>query len=311
MEMVSKMTKIVVKEIIEWAEKNNYEFQYFGNKDLVIEGFSSLKNYKDKSFSWINLKNPIDENTLKRITCCVIQKGVTEHPENYFISEKSKEFFFAILKQFFSEKSNAITEWQNTFIGKDVKLGKNVKIGCNCVLDGEITIGDNTVIEHNVTMINKISIGADCIIHSGTVIGKDGFGFFFDKDNIPRKVPHFGGVQIGNRVEIGCNCSIDRGTIDDTFIGDDTKIDSLVLIAHNVNIGKGCLVVGVTDLAGSSTIGDLSYIAPQVCVENKRTVGNNSFVGLGVIVHDDVGDNSIIIRSDSKPMPNKNYRRFL
>lgn len=305
------MVRVRIKEIIEWAENNNYDFQYFGNENISVEGFSSLKNYKDNTFSWINLKNPVDDSVVKRITCCVIQKGVVQHPENYFVSEKSKELFFAILKQFFAGKSNVITERQNTFIGKEVKLGKNVIIGCNCVLDGEITIGDNTIIEHNVTMMNRITIGSDCIIHSGTVIGKDGFGFSFDKDNIPRKVPHFGGVRIGNCVEIGCNCSIDRGTIDDTIIGNNTKIDNLVLIAHNVSIGNGCLIVGLTDIAGSSSLGDLSYIAPQCCLQNKKSIGKNSFVGLGIMVHEDIGDNCILLKNNSKPISNKNYRRFL
>ena len=305
------MINIKVADIIEWAKGEGYSFDFVGNAETVIRGFSSLRKYKQETLAWINLKNPIDEKVLPTIRCAVIQKGVDVHLDNYFVTNESKKLFFAILEYFFSNHRKGIAERANSFIGEDVKIGKNVRIGCNCVLDGDITIGDNTIIEHNVTMINRVVIGSDCIIHSGTVIGKDGFGFSFDKDNVPQKVPHFGGVKIGNRVEIGCNCAIDRGTIDDTIIGDDTKIDNLVLVAHNVSVGRGCLIVGVSDIAGSSIIGDYSYTGPQVCVENKKIIGSNSFVGMGVMVHEDLKDNMCIIKNGTPPFPNKNYRRFL
>ena len=305
------MPVIKVSDIIEWAKKEGFSFDFIGSSETTICGFSSLRRYKRESLTWINYKNPVGEEVLPMIRCAVIQKGVDVHLNNYFVTEESKKFFFGILEHFFSKQGNDSAERANSYIGESVKLGKNVRIGCSCVLDGDITIGDNTVIGHNVTMINRISIGSDCFIHSGTSIGKDGFGFWFGKNNIPQKVPHFGGVPIGDRVEIGCNCVIDRGTIDDTTIGDDTKIDNLVLIAHNVSIGKGCLIVGVSDIAGSSNVGDYSYIGPQVCVENKRNIGNNSFVGMGVMVHEDLSDNMCIVKNGTSPFPNKNYRRFL
>lgn len=305
------MIKVRLDEIVEWAKSEGYETELFGNSDVELSGFSSLNQYKEGSLTWINLKTPIDQTLLPKIRCAIIQKGVTKRTTNCIIAEESKKLFFAVLEHFFSDSKKGIVERKNSFVGPQVKLGEKVKIGCNCVLDGDISIGDNTIIEHNVTMINHVSVGSDCIIHSGTVIGKDGFGFSFNKDNIPQKVPHFGGVKIGDRVEIGCNCVIDRGTIDDTTIRDDVKIDNLVLIAHNATIGRGCLIVGETDLAGSSQVGDYSYIGPQVCLENKKIVGNNSFVGMGVMVHDDLDDDYCLIKPESKPIKLKNYRRFL
>ena len=305
------MRKVNVVEIINWANSKGYKFDYYGDRAIQVCGFSSLSNYNDESLTWINLKNPVEESVLSRICCAVIQKGVKDLPKNYFLVEESKFFFFDIIECFFSSSNSCIMERGNSYIGKDVELGKNVIIGCNCVLDGDITIGDNTVIEHNVTVINRASIGGDCIIHSGTVIGKDGFGFSFDKNGIPQKVPHFGGIRIGNRVEIGANCVVDRGTIDDTIIGDDVKLDSLVIIAHNVVIGNGTLIVGGTTIGGSCIIGEKSYIAPHATIKNKTTVGQNTFIGMGVITTENIGDGTFIGHPTDKPRKIKNYRRFL
>ena len=200
---------------------------------------------------------------------------------------------------------------EGTVVGSGVQIAENVFIGCNCTLDGLIKIGEGTVIEHNVTIMNEVEIGSDCIIHSGTVIGKDGFGYAFDKNNIPVKVPHFGGVVIGDRVEIGSNCVIDRGTIDSTIIDDDTKIDSLCIIAHNTTIGKGNLIVGCSNLGGSSTIGNNSYIGPKTCIKNQVHIGNNCFTGMGTIVYESLEDDVIIPKAGSKTIKNKNYRRFI
>lgn len=305
------MKHIKIKDIIEWAEDKSLPFEFFGNMETEVNSFSSLRNYKDKSITWINLKNPVDEGTLSRIHCAIVQKGVTKLPDNYFLTSESKKFFFSVLEHFFSDDEEGIAQRHNTFIGEKVLLGDNVRVGCNCVLDGDIQVGANTCIEHNVTILNRVAIGSDCIIHSGTVIGKDGYGYSFDSDNTPKKVPHYGGVKIGDRVEIGCNCVIDRGTIDDTSIGDDTKIDSLVLIAHNDIIGDGALIVGGTTIGGSCEIGDNTYVAPHATIKNKTTIGNSSFIGMGVITAQNVDANSFIGRSGDKPRIIKDYRRFL
>lgn len=305
------MNRIVAKDIIEWGQREGYSFEFIGDESVAIDGFSSLINYKENSLTWINLKNPIDEKTLERIECAVVQKGVKQTPYNCFISNESKSLFFAIIKHFFSNGNDKIAERQNTYIGKDVILGLGVIIGCNCVLDGPISIGDNTIIEHNVTLINKVIIGSNCIIHSGTVVGKDGFGYSYDDNHLPHKVPHFGGVEIGDRVEVGANSVIDRGTIDNTIIGDDVKIDSHVIVAHNSNIGSGTLIVGGTTVGGSCSIGQHSYIAPHATIRNKTSIGADSFIGMGVVTNSDIDSFSFLANTNSKPQKNRNYRRFL
>ena len=301
-----------ISEIIRWAKDQEYQFEFIGDETAKIEGFSSLSHYRPGTITWIKKHVPEDDELIHSIQCAVIQKGLKANLANTIISDNSKELFFAILAEFFGGKKHIGGKRAGTYIGDNVFLDEPVEIGCNCVLDGDIHIGKGTVIEHNVVIMNKVTIGENCIIHSGTVIGKDGFGYSFDKENLPVKVKHFGGVLIGNRVEIGANCTVDRGTIDNTVVGDDVKIDNLVLIAHNAEVGRGTIVVGCTDLAGSSHIGEKTYIGPQVCVKNQVSVGDNSFVGMDVMVTESFGDNMMLIKSSSdKPRRNRNYRRFL
>lgn len=304
------MKKIKVRDILNWAESRAFAFTYKGDENFIINGFSSLSHYKKGSLTWIkNFKTA--NNQILAISCAIVQRGIdTNNIPNCFITEDSKRFFFDILKHFFAD-NRKIAEKAGSYIGKDVLLAEDVVIGCNCVLDGRISIGRGTVIGNNVTVTNDVKIGEQCIIHSGTVIGEDGFGFSFDENNVPTKVPHFGGVVIGDRVEIGSNSIVNRGTIDSTIVGDDVKIDSLVLVAHNVEIEEGTIIVGGVTVGGSCKIGAKSYIAPQAIIRNQKNVGNNSFVGQAVIVNNSIGDNMVVAKNGEKPQVNKNYRRFL
>ena len=120
-------------------------------------------------------------------------------------------------------------------------------------------------------------VGDNVIIHSGTVIGSDGFGFVTEND-VHHKIPQTGNVIIGNEVEIGANCAIDRATIDKTIIGDGTKIDNLVHIAHNVKIGKGCLLAAEVGIAGSVEIGDYCVFAGHSAVAPHVKLGSRSIL---------------------------------
>ncbi len=302
---------IKLKEIKAWAAKNGYDFSFEGDEEDSINGFSSLTNYREGTITWIKKDLPKDNALLAKIKCAVVTNGISCDIYNCFYAPNSKELFFAILDEFFSDSSYTKPIGEGTVIDENVVLADNVIIGKNCSLSGEISIGKGTIIESNVTIMNKVSIGENCIIHAGTVIGKDGFGFAFDKDNIPVKVPHFGGVSIGNRVEIGANCVIDRGTIDDTTIENDVKIDSLSLITHNAYVGSGTLIVGCASLGGSSKVGSKSYIGPHAFIKNQISVGNNSLIGMGVIVSESVEDNSIFPNNCKRPLSVKDYRRFL
>jgi len=175
----------------------------------------------------------------------------------------------------------------NAVIGKNVtiesggviqsgaKIGDGSTIGSNTVIGPNVIIGKNCRINANVTIYYNTKIGDNCLIHSGTSIGCDGFGFV-THEGIHEKIPQTGNVMIGNDVEIGSNCAIDRATIGTTSIGDMTKMDNLVHIAHNVRVGKGCLITAGFAIAGSSEIGDFCTFAGQVGVAPHVKIGPNS-----------------------------------
>ncbi len=162
-------------------------------------------------------------------------------------------------------------------VGDRARLGDRVWLQAGCVIGDEVEIGSRTRIAPQVVLYSRTVVGQDVIINSGTVIGTDGFGYVIEEDP-PLKIIHLGRVIIGDQVEIGANCTIDRGTIGDTVIGTGTKIDNLVQIAHNVRIGRGCLLSGETGISGSTTIGDHVILAGQVGVADHLTIGDRAIV---------------------------------
>ncbi|WP_456323435.1 UDP-3-O-(3-hydroxymyristoyl)glucosamine N-acyltransferase [Hydrogenimonas sp.] len=143
---------------------------------------------------------------------------------------------------------------ENVSFGKDVVVGERVMIMPGCSIGDDVIIGDDTIVHPNVTIYHGCEIGKSCIIHSGTVIGSDGFGFAHTKTGEHVKLYQLGNVVVEDDVEIGANCTIDRGAIDSTIIRHGTKIDNLVHIAHNCDIGEHCIIVGQAGISGSTTL---------------------------------------------------------
>jgi len=165
-----------------------------------------------------------------------------------------------------------ISVYPFAFIGDDVSLGDRAIIFPGVYIGKGVSIGDDSVIHPNVTIRENVVIGKKVIIHSGTVIGADGFGYTLEKGE-HYKIPQIGGVIIEDNVEIGSNVSIDRGTTGNTVIGQGTKIDNLVQIAHNVSIGKKCIIVSQVGISGSVEIGDGVVLAGQVGVKDHVKIG--------------------------------------
>ena len=163
---------------------------------------------------------------------------------------------------------------QNVFIGEHVKIGKDVEIMPGVVIHSWSEIGEGTKIFSNVTVYPFTKIGKDCRIHSGTVIGSDGYGYTF-RNGHHLKIWHFGGVEIKDDVEIGSNTSIDMGTFSPTVIGSGTRIDNLVQIAHNVKVGRGCIICGQSGVAGSAVLEDF------VVLGGRAAIGPDAFIGTG------------------------------
>ncbi len=192
----------------------------------------------------------------------------------------------------------------NVLVGKNVKIGKNTLIGHNSIIESNVIIGSKCIIGNNVIIKNSI-LGDNVRVLDGSVIGKKGFGFFPEKNKNTR-YPHIGMVIIEDNVEIGCNNTIDRGSLSNTIIGKNTFIDNQVHIAHNVNIGSNCIITGQVGFAGSSTIGNKVLIGGQAGISGHLKIGNNVQIGGGSGVVKNIPDNSKVMG-----YPAKDIRKFL
>lgn len=166
----------------------------------------------------------------------------------------------------------------HSIIGENVHIGKGTRIGNGCSVADNCTIGASSLLYDNVTLYDSSLIGQRCILHSGVVIGADGFGFLL-MEGIQQKIPQVGNVVIGDDVEIGANSTIDRATLGSTIIGKGTKIDNLVQIGHNCIIGEHSIICAQVGLAGSTTIGDYVYLAGQVGAAGHITIASKAMVG--------------------------------
>lgn len=169
-------------------------------------------------------------------------------------------------------------------IERDVEIGENVIIGAGCSIGRGAKIGAGTRLAPRVVVYPESVIGCDCIIHSGAVIGSDGFGFARQKDGRWIKIPQMGRVVIGDHVEIGANTTIDRGALDDTMIGRGAKLDNLIQIAHNVQIGEDTAIAGCVGIAGSTTIGARCMIAGGVGISGHLSIADDVVVSAATVV---------------------------
>ncbi|MEJ2671966.1 MAG: UDP-3-O-(3-hydroxymyristoyl)glucosamine N-acyltransferase [Deltaproteobacteria bacterium] len=187
------------------------------------------------------------------------------------------------------------------FIGAGVELGDRVTIMPGCVIGAETRIGPDTLIYPNVTIRERCTVGARCIIHSGTVIGSDGFGFVPGGDAGHVKIPQLGTVVIEDDVEIGANCTIDRGALGATRIARGVKLDNLVHLAHNVEVGEHTLLVAQVGISGSTKLGKGVVLAGQVGVAGHIEVGDRVQVGAQSGVNHSVAAGQTVSGSPIRP----------
>ncbi|WP_368652902.1 DapH/DapD/GlmU-related protein [Ornithinibacillus sp. 4-3] len=310
---------IKISKIVDFLESRNYQFKFKGSKDDSIDGFSTLFNYKANTLTFVSSLNKF-QDVLPLFETKKIQLVITSQEEKIYSCfnntiqiENPKSVFFRIIEHFFEAPqsfdcspitSNISQIKKQSYISPNVTLGKNVKIGIGCVLDGDILIGENTVIHHNVVLRNKVTVGENCKILSGAVIGEDGFNPLKEEGNNRTMVKHYGGVTIEDNVQVGEHCGISRGTIDDTIIKKGVKLNKHAVIAHNVIIGKNTIFTTPTFVGGSVKIGENCHIAANV-IKNQCIVGDNSVLGLGSVVIKNVASGITVVGNPAKPLIKK------
>jgi len=290
-----------------------------GDANTVITGISGIKEASVGDITFLaNPKySPLINQT--RASAVITSKDVASSPKP-IIRTENPSLAFAKVISFIApcETTHPGGIDFTVVIGKNVSLGKDVAIGAYAVIGDNVSIGDNTIIYAgcyvghatkigsdtliypNVSIRERITIGNRVIIHSGTVIGSDGFGFVALK-GIHHKIPQIGTVQIGDDVEIGANVTIDRARFDKTIIGNGTKIDNLVQIAHNVIIGENSIIVSQAGISGSTVIGKNVTLAGQAGLVGHITIGDNAIVGAQAGVTKSVPEDTMVSGYPAKP----------
>jgi UDP-3-O-[3-hydroxymyristoyl] glucosamine N-acyltransferase len=190
---------------------------------------------------------------------------------------------------------------EDVYIGEFVSIGENAVIGNKTQLWPQVFVGDNVQLGNNTTINSGVKIyhdcviGNDCTIHAGSIIGSDGFGFAPQADNQYKKLIQAGNVVIHDNVDIGTNCSIDRATLGSTIIHRGAKINNLVQLGHNVEIGENTIIVAQTGISGSTKIGNNCVIAGQVGIVGHLTIGNNVKIGAQSGVEHDIKDGEVYL----------------
>lgn len=256
-----------------------------GNPDAVVNTLSKIEEGKEKSLTF--LANPAYTEFIysTNATAVIVSKTfVAEKPITATLIrvDKPYESFALLLETYNQIKHNKKGIEQPSFVAENASLGSdvyvgafayigsNVKLGNNVKIYPQVFIGDNTVIGDNSILFAGVKVYSDCVIgsnctfHSGVVIGGDGFGFAPNSENNYKKVPQIGNVIIEDHVEIGANTTVDRATLGSTIIKKGAKIDNLIQIAHNVEIGENTVIAAQTGIAGSTKIGSDCMIGGQV-----------------------------------------------
>ncbi|MCK5012499.1 MAG: UDP-3-O-(3-hydroxymyristoyl)glucosamine N-acyltransferase [Candidatus Omnitrophica bacterium] len=267
-----------------------------GDKDLVITGLSGIQEAKEGDLTFLANSKYIPFCKKTKASAIITSRDI-EIPGKPVVRTDNPSLAFTELISAVTEGSPHLAKGihQAAVIAEDAIIGSNVAIGPCAIIESKATIGDNTIIlggsyvghnttigagcliYPNVTIREHVTMGNHVIVHSGTVIGSDGFGYI-QIDGIHKKIPQVGTVAIEDDVEIGANVAIDRARFDKTVIGRGSKIDNLVQIAHNVIMGENCIIISQVGISGSVNIGKGAILAGQAGVVGHVTIGEGSVV---------------------------------
>ena len=264
-----------------------------GDTNVAISGVAPLDRASATDLSFLGAAKYAPAFTASRAGVVLVSPELAETPgtvPSRIVVDKPQEALLSLLPRFHRPSAAAPGVHQTAIIGRGARLGQSVSIGPYAIVGERVVVGDNAVVGAHTAIGDGVEIGADSrlypavtiysgsvigkrvIIHAGARIGSDGFGYV-QRDGAHLKIPHVGRCIIEDDVEIGANSTIDRGSIDDTVVGAGTKIDNLVQVAHNVRIGKLCLIMAQVGIAGSVRVEDGAMLLGQVGVSGHHTVG--------------------------------------
>jgi UDP-3-O-[3-hydroxymyristoyl] glucosamine N-acyltransferase len=292
--------------------------QFAGERDRSIAGVASLAQATSDQLSFLSNRKYTADLAATKAGAVLVPKNLDGQNDRWIRVDDPYFAFARIMTHWFSNRpmpkgispkavvSSSAKLGHNVvlghfaIIGDDVVIGNNVTIFQGVSIEAGSSIGDDCIIYPNVTIYDGTRIGHRCIIHSGVVIGSDGYGFALHEGK-HHKIPQIGIVRIEDDVEIGAGTTIDRAALGETVIGEGTKIDNLVQIGHNVKVGKHCLLVSQVGIAGSTELGDYVAVAGQSGFSGHLKIGNRVQVAAKSAVLADVPDDTKVMGSPAVP----------
>jgi UDP-3-O-[3-hydroxymyristoyl] glucosamine N-acyltransferase len=271
-----------------------------GNKDVKVSNFSKIEQGQKHTLTFLSNPKYTPYIYTTEADIVLVDKDFTPEKAVSATLIKVENAYWAVSKLFalvenlkpkksgISPKADIAASAElgnNVYVGAFAVIGENAVIGDNVKIYPNVNIGDNVEIKENTIIYSNVSICDGCIvgsrniIHSGAVIGADGFGFAPDEQGHYNKIPQIGNVLLGNDVEIGANTTIDRATMGSTIIGNGVKIDNLVQIAHNVEIGEHTAIAALCGIAGSTKVGRHCVLAGQVGIVGHLTIADRTTLG--------------------------------
>jgi UDP-3-O-[3-hydroxymyristoyl] glucosamine N-acyltransferase len=296
------------------------DYRLYGNFKKTFRNVATIEQGKEEDLCYCSFDGEEALSLISKSNAGIILcKGSLEKAiaQNYQFSDPSKKrqlifvenpraAFIKIINKIYNSDNKNGGISPTAIISPRADIGTNCYIGNNVVIGEDCKIGNGTVISDRAVIVQKCIIGNNCLIEPGVTIGADGFAYERDKETLKlERFPHIGGVRIGDNVEICANSSIARGSISDTIIGDGTKLDALVHVAHNVIIGRNCELTAGTIIGGSTTVGDTSWMGLNCTLKNKIKIGNKVIVGAGACVIHDVPNEDIVAGVPAKSIKHK------
>jgi UDP-3-O-[3-hydroxymyristoyl] glucosamine N-acyltransferase len=250
-----------------------------GDPHRLITGANALQNALPSDLSFVANRKAIQAASSSNAGCLLVQESFTgAGPWALVRVPEPRTAFARALSALYPATKPVPFIHPTAVIAETAELGSNCFIGSGCVIGDQVHIGDNTTLYANVTIYDNVRIGSRVILHAGCVVGADGFGFNLVGEHY-EKFPQVGTVEIGDDVEIGANCCIDRAALGVTRIGQGTKFDNLVHVAHNCSIGKHVVVAAQTGFSGSAVVGDYAVVGGQVGIGENAKIESRAIVG--------------------------------
>ena len=259
--------------------------EVIGDPDCVVDNISTIHSANETSITFLTNKKYSDSLKNSKASSVVVEMGFENDGKFNYLKSNNPYLVYAKLTKIFLNDNKKLKPkvHESAVISEETSLGNDVYIGPNVYIGPDCEIGNNVIIHANCSIVKDVSISSNSIVHHGTVLGSDGFGFA-PTDNGYTKIEQLGSLKIGKNVEIGSNCTIDRGALDNTEIHDGVILDNLVHIAHNVILGEhsaiaaSCAIAGSTKIGKNFQMGGLSGVLGHLKICDNVTVGAHTLI---------------------------------